>query len=172
LSLIINYHHFILFGAVLVPLQFVHLRAMASSAECAARSACAPAADFVLPNVSDPAQYVNARYHGYQGDSTGETALQFSKGTTTLGFKFQGGVIISVDSRSTQGSYIGACVCVCVLYQLLQWWPRRCTARPPSPQPPACAPACASRLQLCTLHCSPTGASLRPLSLAAAVGRA
>jgi 20S proteasome subunit beta 5 len=81
---------------------------MASSADSASRSACAPAADFVLPNVSDPAQYVNARYHGYQGDSTGETALQFSKGTTTLGFKFQGGVIVSVDSRSTQGSYIGA----------------------------------------------------------------
>jgi 20S proteasome subunit beta 5 len=88
---------------------------MASSADSAARSACAPAADFVLPNVSDPAAFVNARYHGYTGDSTGETALQFSKGTTTLGFKFQGGVIISVDSRSTQGSYIGACVCVCVL---------------------------------------------------------
>ena len=67
---------------------------------------------FLLPAVADPASYVNARYHGYQGDSTGETALQFSKGTTTLGFKFQGGVIVSVDSRSTQGSYIGACVCV------------------------------------------------------------
>ena len=81
---------------------------MASSAEAAAHSACAPAEGFVLPNVEDPAQYVNARYHGYQGDTTGETALQFSKGTTTLGFKFQGGVIVSVDSRSTQGSYIGA----------------------------------------------------------------
>ena len=81
---------------------------MSSSADAAAASACAPAEGFILPNVEDPAQYVNARYHGYQGDTTGETALQFSKGTTTLGFKFQGGVIVSVDSRSTQGSYIGA----------------------------------------------------------------
>ena len=33
--------------------------------------------------------------------------IKFAKGTTTLGFKFQGGVVISVDSRSTQGPYIG-----------------------------------------------------------------
>merc|ERR1719375_1139478 len=29
-------------------------------------------------------------------------------GTTTLGFKFQGGVIIAVDSRASMGSYIGS----------------------------------------------------------------
>lgn len=31
-------------------------------------------------------------------------------GTTTLGFIFQGGVIIAVDSRATMGSYICECV--------------------------------------------------------------
>ena len=30
------------------------------------------------------------------------------KGTTTLAFKFQGGVIVSVDSRATQGPYIAS----------------------------------------------------------------
>ena len=30
------------------------------------------------------------------------------KGTTTLAFKFQGGVIVSVDSRSTMGPYIAS----------------------------------------------------------------
>ena len=65
--------------------------------------------NFILPNVSDPASYVEAHFHGYKGNTTNEGPdFQFSKGTTTLGFKFQGGVIISVDSRSTQGSYIGA----------------------------------------------------------------
>jgi hypothetical protein len=29
-----------------------------------------------------------------------------SHGTTTLGFIFQGGVIVAVDSRASQGSYI------------------------------------------------------------------
>jgi 20S proteasome alpha/beta subunit len=30
-------------------------------------------------------------------------------GTTTLGFIFQGGIIIAVDSRASQGSYICTC---------------------------------------------------------------
>ena len=30
------------------------------------------------------------------------------KGTTTLAFKFQGGVIVSVDSRATQGPFIAS----------------------------------------------------------------
>jgi 20S proteasome subunit beta 5 len=33
--------------------------------------------------------------------------IKIAKGTTTLGFKFNGGVIIAVDSRATGGSYIG-----------------------------------------------------------------
>jgi 20S proteasome alpha/beta subunit len=40
-----------------------------------------------------------------------------SHGTTTLGFIFQGGVIIAVDSRATMGSYICECTthrCVCM----------------------------------------------------------
>jgi 20S proteasome alpha/beta subunit len=32
-------------------------------------------------------------------------------GTTTLGFIFKEGVIIAVDSRATQGSYIGMTIC-------------------------------------------------------------
>ena len=34
--------------------------------------------------------------------------MKFAKGTTTLAFKFQGGVIVSVDSRSTMGAYIAS----------------------------------------------------------------
>lgn len=33
--------------------------------------------------------------------------LHFAKGTTTLGFVFDQGIVITVDSRSTQGDYIG-----------------------------------------------------------------
>jgi len=36
------------------------------------------------------------------------TAIEFAHGTTTLGFVFQGGVVIAVDSRSTMGSYIAS----------------------------------------------------------------
>lgn len=35
-------------------------------------------------------------------------AMKHNKGTTTLGFVFQGGVIIAVDSRATMGSYISS----------------------------------------------------------------
>ncbi|KAK3882337.1 hypothetical protein Pcinc_003858 [Petrolisthes cinctipes] len=34
--------------------------------------------------------------------------LNFAHGTTTLGFKFKGGVIMAVDSRATSGQYIGS----------------------------------------------------------------
>ena len=34
--------------------------------------------------------------------------IKFLKGTTTLAFKFQGGVIVSVDSRATQGPFIAS----------------------------------------------------------------
>ena len=34
--------------------------------------------------------------------------INFNKGTTTLAFKYQGGVIVSVDSRATGGSYIAS----------------------------------------------------------------
>lgn len=34
--------------------------------------------------------------------------MDFNHGTTTLGFVFQGGIIIAVDSRASMGSYIGS----------------------------------------------------------------
>lgn len=39
---------------------------------------------------------------------TAPSLMDFKKGTTTLGFKFQGGIIIAVDSRASMGSYIGS----------------------------------------------------------------
>ena len=41
--------------------------------------------------------------------SDSNVKIHFAHGTTTLGFKFNGGVIIAVDSRATAGSYIGQC---------------------------------------------------------------
>merc|ERR1712154_726516 len=36
------------------------------------------------------------------------SAIKYNHGTTTLGFKYQGGVVIAVDSRASMGSYIGS----------------------------------------------------------------
>lgn len=42
-------------------------------------------------------------------DETGrKIKLNYAHGTTTLGFKFNGGVVMAVDSRATSGQYIGS----------------------------------------------------------------
>lgn len=33
--------------------------------------------------------------------------LKFDHGTTTLGFRYKGGVVLAVDSRATGGQFIG-----------------------------------------------------------------
>jgi len=33
--------------------------------------------------------------------------IKLAHGTTTLAFKFKGGIIVAVDSRATAGSYVG-----------------------------------------------------------------
>lgn len=56
-----------------------------------------------------PALFCRERLDTYKGDSHGELKMNFAHGTTTLAFKYSGGVIVSVDSRATQGAYIGTC---------------------------------------------------------------
>lgn len=55
-----------------------------------------------------PAAYCARHLNVYKGDLDHEHNIKFAKGTTTLAFKFKGGVIVSVDSRSTQGPYIAS----------------------------------------------------------------
>ena len=40
--------------------------------------------------------------------SDSSVKIHFNRGTTTLAFKYQGGVIVAVDSRATGGSYIAS----------------------------------------------------------------
>ena len=44
--------------------------------------------------------------------------IKIQHGTTTLAFRFQGGVIVAVDSRATAGSYIGAWGSLAILLRL------------------------------------------------------
>lgn len=62
---------------------------------------------FALAPVADPAAYSRENFGvGYGTDA--HQKVKFAKGTTTLAFKFDAGVIVSVDSRSTQGPYIAS----------------------------------------------------------------
>ncbi|XP_056645191.1 proteasome subunit beta type-5 [Diorhabda sublineata] len=58
-----------------------------------------------VPPFSDPAN----SFSGFTKDDTGrELKINFDHGTTTLGFKYQGGVVLAVDSRATGGQFIGS----------------------------------------------------------------
>lgn len=63
---------------------------------------------FDIPNVSDPALYCRSNFASTCGGGDENQSVQFLKGTTTLAFKFNDGIIVSVDSRSTMGSYIAS----------------------------------------------------------------
>lgn len=66
--------------------------------------------NFAIPAVSDPALYSRTNFTAgmpYANEGL-EQRIKFAKGTTTLAFKYQGGVVVSVDSRATQGAYISS----------------------------------------------------------------
>lgn len=63
--------------------------------------------NFALPNSWDPATFINNNFSpGTYQDN--DQRVKFDKGTTTLAFLYQGGVIVSVDSRASQGPYVGS----------------------------------------------------------------
>merc|ERR1711872_55638 len=59
----------------------------------------------MLPPFSEPSVNLGRALKDEDGN---EIPMHFHHGTTTLGFKFQGGVILAVDSRATGGMYIGS----------------------------------------------------------------
>lgn len=63
---------------------------------------------FDVPNVPDPAHFCRSNFASACGNADMNQTVKFAKGTTTLAFKFNEGIIISVDSRSTMGNYIAS----------------------------------------------------------------
>ena len=68
--------------------------------------ACSP--HIIILFSFQPAAYCRTNFASACGQSDKQQELKFAKGTTTLAFKFQGGIIVSVDSRSTMGSYVSS----------------------------------------------------------------
>ena len=69
---------------------------------------CTDPSNFLIPNVTDPAFYCRSNFASASGDKDAQQVVKFAKGTTTLAFKFNEGIIVSVDSRSTMGAYIAS----------------------------------------------------------------
>jgi 20S proteasome subunit beta 5 len=63
---------------------------------------------FDIPNVPDPAHFCRSNFASASGAKDSNQTVKFAKGTTTLAFKFNEGIIVSVDSRSTMGAYIAS----------------------------------------------------------------
>lgn len=63
----------------------------------------------VIAMVVQPAEFVRTNFSAEKGEDFNQE-IKFAKGTTTLAFKFDGGIIVAVDSRATQGPYIGKLV--------------------------------------------------------------
>ncbi|XP_076659671.1 proteasome beta5 subunit [Halictus rubicundus] len=60
-----------------------------------------------LPPYINPAENLARLVEGT--DETGkQIKIKFDHGTTTLGFQYQGGIILAVDSRATGGQFIGS----------------------------------------------------------------
>jgi 20S proteasome subunit beta 5 len=63
---------------------------------------------FDTKQTQQPAHFCRNNFASACGASDQNQTVKFAKGTTTLAFKFNGGIIVSVDSRSTMGAYIAS----------------------------------------------------------------
>jgi 20S proteasome subunit beta 5 len=61
----------------------------------------------MVPSVENPAEFCRSNFNAEKGKDF-EQEIKFMKGTTTLAFKFNEGIVVSVDSRATQGPYIAS----------------------------------------------------------------
>jgi len=63
---------------------------------------------FDLPNVPNPSEFCRNNFASSCGSKDANQTVKFAKGTTTLAFKFNEGIIVSVDSRSTMGAFVAS----------------------------------------------------------------
>eukprot|EP00128_Syssomonas_multiformis_P012594 Colp12_sorted_trinity150504_noHs@16763 len=63
---------------------------------------------FAVPPVQDPVGFLRTYTDERPGDSASDIRIRFAHGTTTLAFKFEGGIVVAVDSRATAGQYIAS----------------------------------------------------------------
>ncbi|TKA45388.1 Proteasome subunit beta type-5, partial [Cryomyces minteri] len=60
---------------------------------------------FALPPISQPSSWLRAMTDDY---SNPNCPIKIAYGTTTLAFRFQGGIIVATDSRATAGNWIAS----------------------------------------------------------------
>jgi len=78
--------------------EHVDLTSLASSSQ---------SLSFALPPISQPAAWLNS-VTDVDSTSPSPALINLEHGTTTLAFRFQGGIIVCTDSRATAGSWIAS----------------------------------------------------------------
>lgn len=65
---------------------------------------------FVLTKINQISAFFDVQQVSFQRKlkDMAPKMTNFSKGTTTLAFEFQGGVLVAVDARATQGAFISS----------------------------------------------------------------
>ena len=61
--------------------------------------------NFALPPVPKPAAFLRATTDDYANPNC---PIKLAHGTTTLAFRFKGGIIVATDSRATAGNWIAS----------------------------------------------------------------
>jgi len=84
-----------------------HDRTAKRVTECDAMAMMESPSHFMMPGIHQPNDFLAGAFTG-KGDVANDPALKFLHGTTTLGFIFNGGIVLAVDSRASMGSYIGS----------------------------------------------------------------
>lgn len=66
-----------------------------------------PSCFFTQPPPTNQQPTAFLSHHTDSISSNSQAKIKLAHGTTTLAFRFRGGIIVSVDSRASAGSYIG-----------------------------------------------------------------
>jgi 20S proteasome subunit beta 5 len=61
--------------------------------------------EIAVPPISQPTEFLRAHT---DDDTNPDCSIKIAHGTTTLAFRFQGGIIVAVDSRATAGNWIAS----------------------------------------------------------------
>ncbi|GAA5967023.1 hypothetical protein JCM11641_000417 [Rhodosporidiobolus odoratus] len=64
-----------------------------------------PMPEFAMPSTVDPTSFLQLHT---DDASDPDCRIKIKHGTTTLAFKYEGGIVVAVDSRATAGSYIAS----------------------------------------------------------------
>ena len=60
---------------------------------------------FSLPPISNPTSFLRSHIDDHKNP---DCRIKLAHGTTTLAFRFNGGIVVAVDSRATAGSWIAS----------------------------------------------------------------